>query len=156
MIIVIAALPGTETKKVCKTLALRLGLRHVQKEAIESEAKEKGWESARQRIMEEEKKGNFITDSMLAGKAVGKAFRIFLNASKRSRAKALAERERTTLAAALEKVEEEEKSIEKQSSRLFGSSYLQPEELDIMLNAERFSEESTIAMIEKILEKAQK
>jgi len=156
MIIVIASFPGTETKKMCKTLALRLGLRHLQKEDIEGKASGKEWEIARQRIIEEEKKGNFITDSMLASKTVGKALRIFLNAPKRTRAKNIAGIEKMTLAAALEKIEENEKKTENESSRIFGSAYFQPEEFDIMLNAERFSEESMITMIEKFLEKIQK
>lgn len=156
MIIIIAGFPGIDTKKMCKTLALRLGLRHLTSEELQKSLAQKGWDATKQKIQTEERKGNFITDSMLASKQVQNALRVFLNSAKRIRAKKLAEAERMPVAAALERIEDEEKSLEKTMSNTFGTAFFNPEEFDIMLNIDRFNEESTIALIEKILEKIQK
>lgn len=156
MILIITAFPGTETKKLCKTIALRFGLRHFGKEEAEKIMKEKGWEELKQRIFEEEKKGKFITDSMIAGKQVQKSIKIFLNSAKRSRAKNIAELERIPVASALELIEEEQQSLEKSVKTTFGTELFVLEDLDLMLNFDRLDETSTITIIEKFLEKIQK
>jgi cytidylate kinase len=157
MIVFIGSFPGTETKKLCKTLALRLGLRHVQKEELEKNIKPKNFEALKQKVQEEEKKGNFITDSILTGRQLQKAVKIFLNSGKKQRAKTLSDLEKTTMAAALEKNEEEEKSTAKLlSAASLGNEYFNAEEFDLVLNIDRLNEDSTIALIEKFLEKIQK
>ncbi|MDO8646968.1 MAG: hypothetical protein Q7R70_00950 [Candidatus Diapherotrites archaeon] len=156
MILIITAFPGTQTKKLCKTIALRFGLRHFGKEDAEKIMKEKGWEELKQRIQEEEKKGKFVTDSMIAGKQVQKSVKVFLNSAKRSRAKSIAELEKIPVASALELIEEEQQSLEKSAKTIFGTEAFVPEELDLMLNIDRLDENSTINLIEKFLEKIQK
>jgi len=154
MIIFVGSFPGTETKKLCKTLALRLGLRHLSKEEFEKNSEKS--EELKQKVQAEEKKGNFITDSAIAGKTLQNPVRIFLNSAKRVRAKQVAESEKITLPAALEKIEEEEKSTGKKLSAISGSEIFNPEEFDFMLNVDKLSEEATIALIEKFLEKIRK
>ena len=58
--------------------------------------------------------------------------------------------------AALERIEEEEKSIGKKLLAISGSEIFNPEEFDFMLNVDKLSEEATIALIEKFLEKIRK
>lgn len=114
-------------------------------------------ELTRQKISGEEKKGNFITDSIIAGKQLKNAVKIFLNSARKARAKNISETEKITLPAALEKIEEEEKNISKTLSKAgLESEYFNVEEFDLVLNIDRLNEDSIITLVEKFLEKIQK
>ena len=156
MIVAIASFPGTETKKLCKTLAMRLGLKHLSREIVDAKAIAASSESSRQEIAEEESKGNFITDSMIACKQLQKAVKIFLHSARKARAKQVSEREKISMGAALEKIEEEEKALSKAIAAISGTGYFIPEEFDMVLNLDRLDEEATIALVEKFLEKIKK
>jgi len=169
MIITIAALPGTESREISKMLALQSGMRCISSEEIKTRIavelnlqkekikEEEHSEKVKNLIMQEAKKGDAVIDHITGSWLAGNAdLKIFLNSSKKSRAKMLSEKEKIPLSEALEKIELQEKDFARQTLNNYGVNVFELEGQDLVLNMDKLGKEGTIAVINKFMEKMKK
>ncbi|MEW6295429.1 MAG: hypothetical protein AB1467_03995 [Candidatus Diapherotrites archaeon] len=169
MIITIAALPGTESREISKMLALQSGLRCISSDEIKTRIavelnsqkekikEEEHPEKFKNIIMQESKKGDVVIDHITGSWLAGNAdIKIFLNSSKKSRAKTLSEKEKIPLSEALERIELLEKDFARQMLNNYGINVFELEGHDLVLNMDRLGKEGAIAVINKFIEKMKK
>jgi cytidylate kinase len=167
MIITISGLPGTETSKVGKLLALENGLRYVSRQnlimrlavqmnvGIETIREEESIEKIKELIKIEEKRGDIVLDYPIAAWLLSNAnVKVFLQSDKRMRARRLVEKEKIPISEALERIETQERNESKIFLNYFGINIYDLGVYDLIINVDKLKEDGVVLVVRKYIEKS--
>ncbi|MEK6973052.1 MAG: cytidylate kinase family protein [archaeon] len=172
MIITITGWPGTNTRNVCKILALQLGLKYLTEEKIKEDvAKEhnilveeldfklgkEAFINAVNGIFRKQGSENVITDYALASWLVNDAaLKVFLESKENNRVKKMVVSREMPLIVAKQMIKNEEDERKKKYLYEYGINIFDMQNFDIVLNTDKLNEDGIIALIKKYLEKMKK
>lgn len=171
MIITITGWPGTNTRNICKLLALQLGLKYLTEEKLKEDiAKEHSilLEELDSKLGKEEfieavnkafenAADNIITDYALASWLVGSAeLKVFLESKENNRLKKMAISKEMPLILAKQMIKSEEEERKKKYLYEYGINIFDMQNFDIVINIDKLNEDGIISLIKKYLEKMKK
>ncbi len=163
MIITITGLPGTNTRKVSKLLALHLGVRYMPREEItklisrEGISKEKMYEEQtaekiKQLVLREAKKDHVIIDFPLATWLLSEAeLKVFIQSPEKSRALQLTKEKKIPMIVAKKELEEKEEEERKIFLNSLGINIYDLKSFDLVINSSKLNEEAIVSVITKYL-----
>lgn len=168
MILTVTGLPGTDTRNLCKSLALQLGIRYLPKEKIieriameekreieEIEANamsEEFVQKLRQFVSKESKQDHLILDWGLAAWVLNEAdLKVFVLSKKKERAKELTKVKKVPFIEAKKEIEEKEEEERKNLLHLLGVNVHDLKSFDLVINADKLSFDGVPAVIIKYL-----
>jgi len=171
MILTLTGLPGTDTRNLCKALALQLGVRYLTKERIiekialsENRKKEEVEGNAlseefvknlRQFVLKEAKSDHIIIDWGLASWVLNEAdIRVFVLSKKKERAKELTRVKKMPFIEAKEEIEEQEEKERSDLLHLLGVNVHDLKSFDLVINSDKLSNESIPPVIIKYIKNA--
>ncbi len=170
MIVAISGSYGIETKELSKLLALQFGLKYVSRkdikmklavdsnQTVEEVNEWKNAEKIKQIILGEAKKNDVIIDYPISSWILGNdaSVKVFLQGSKKIKAKKIAEKEKIPLGEALEKLEVNEKAEANNVLDGFGINVYDLEIYDLIINVDKLSMDGVVELIKKYIEKMKK
>jgi cytidylate kinase len=164
MLICVAGYPGTETKNVCKNLALQMGLRYLDEESImkkvgriqmshgEENKDVELLKSVQHVVKNASKHDHIVTDHALAAWGIKDAdLRIFIHSSEKVRAAKLARREKLTLTAAQKKLADEEEAMRKKFLNAYSINLDDLSAFDLVINVDKLRDEGIVSVVRKYL-----
>lgn len=168
MILTVTGLPGTDTRNLCKMLALQMGVRYLPKEKIiekiaREEKKEKSEvkaiacseefiEKLKQFIAREAKKDHLILDWRIATWVLSEAdLRVFVLSKKKERAKKMTKKKKKPFIEAKREIEEQEETERKNLLHYLGVNVHDLKAFDLVVNADKLNLEGVTTVIIKYL-----
>ncbi len=168
MIITITGLPGTNTRKISKLLALHLGVRYMAEEEIlkmlalsegiqkeklaEKMFEEKTAEKMKQLVLKEAKGDHVIIDFSLATWLLSEAeLKVFIQSPEKSRALELTKEKKIPMVVARKELEEKEEEERKAFLHSLGINIYDLKSFDLVLNSSKLNEEGLVAVVTKYL-----
>ena len=171
MILTITGPPGTDTRNLCKGLALQLGIKYLPKEKIierislaekrekeEIEANtmnEEFVEKLRQLVLKEAKQDHLILDWGLSTWALNEAdLKVFVNSKKKIRAKEMTRTKRIPFVEAKRHIEEKEEEERTKMLHLLGVNVNDLKSFDLVVNSDKLGTDGITGVIIKYLRNA--
>ncbi|PIU21833.1 MAG: hypothetical protein COT15_00205 [Candidatus Diapherotrites archaeon CG08_land_8_20_14_0_20_34_12] len=172
MIITITGWPGTNTRNICKLLALQLGLRYLTEEKIkedivkehnilpeelDSKLGKEEFIEAVNNTFKKQTGENIITDYALASWLVNSAeLKVFLESKENNRVKRMVISQEMPLIVAKNMIRTEEDERKKKYLYEYGINIFDMQNFDIVINIDKLDNDGIIALIKKYLEKMKK
>lgn len=171
MILTLTGLPGTDTRNLCKILALQLGIKYLTKERIVEkialeEKKEKKEiednalseefvEKLKRFILREAKQDHVIVDWELAAWVLSEAdLKVFILSKEKMRAKKLTKVKKVPFIEAKKEIEEQEEEQRSNFLHLLGVNTHDLKSFDLVINADKLDADGVPAVILKYLKNA--
>ncbi len=171
MILTLTGLPGTDTRNLCKRLALQLGVKYLPREKIiekialeEKKTKketediamsEEFVEKLKGFVFKEAKQDHVIIDWGLAAWVLSEAdLRVFVLSKKKERAKKLTKVKKVPFIEAKKEIEEQEEEQRSEFLHLLGVNTHDLKSFDLVVNADKVGMDGVAAVILKYLKNA--
>ncbi|MEM0359813.1 MAG: cytidylate kinase family protein [Candidatus Diapherotrites archaeon] len=167
MILAITGLPGTDTRNLCKSLALQLGIKYLPKEKIlektleekkgggkkeETELSEEFVQKLRQAILAEAKQDHIIIDWGLATWVLNEAdLKVFILSKQKNRAMEITKAKKIPFVEAKQELEEMEEEERKKLLHFLGVNIHDLKYFDLVINADKLEMEGITAIIMKFM-----
>jgi len=165
MILTVTGLPGTDTKNLCKSLALQLGVKYLSKEKIiekiargkkeEIEANalsEEFVKKLKELVAKEGKQDHIILDWSVAAWVLNEAeLKVFVLSKKKLRALELTRTKKLPFIEAKQEIEELEEEQRRDFLHLLGVNVHDLKGFDLVINSDKLDQESVLQVILKYL-----
>jgi len=163
MIITLTGLPGSNTRKISKLLALHLGVRYMPKEEIikmvsregipeEKMFEETAGEKIKQLVLKEAGKDHVIIDYSLATWLLSEAeLKVFIQSPEKSRALQLTKEKKIPMVVARKELGETEEEERKVFLHGLGINIYDLKAFDLMVNSSKLGDEGIVSVITKYL-----
>ncbi len=168
MILTLTGLPGTDTRNLCKILALQLGVKYLPKEriiekmALEEKKEKREIEDSvlseefvgklKEFILREAKQDHVIVDWSLAAWVLSEAdLRVFIVSKEKERAKKITKVKKVPFIEAKKEIEEQEEEQRSEFLHLLGVNTHDLKSFDLVINADKLDADGIPAVILKYL-----
>jgi len=168
MILTVTGLPGTDTRNLCKSLALQLGIKYLTKEKIiekiavkenkkleemeENVLSEEFVKKLKELVKKEAKQDHVITDWGLAVWVLNEAdLKVFILSKEKERAKELTRIKKVPFIEAKKEIEEEEEAQRSSFLNILGVNTHDLKSFDLVLNADKIGSDGVPGVIMKYL-----